>query len=203
MSSLRIESLRLVWLETFLTVTDAENISAAARELGVDQSTVSRYMIALRDWVGEDLLKLEPVKDDETGRMIRMTDAGIKLLGVVGQFVPQLTALRTEAARRKELLDSMGYMVGTMMADLMGKKPSQTVLDVKDHIKVQECVLTAMRDEAAPLDEIADYANRLRRFFAGYEDQLKRERKAARAKSRARSAAHIDMSAYRKPKSEA
>lgn len=63
LSSLRIESLRLVWLEAFLKVTDSENISAVARELGVDQSTVSRYIIALEKWAGRPLLRL-PTKEE-------------------------------------------------------------------------------------------------------------------------------------------
>lgn len=41
MSSLRQQTLRLCWLEAFIAVANAENISEAARELSLDQSTVS------------------------------------------------------------------------------------------------------------------------------------------------------------------
>ncbi|WP_409233787.1 LysR family transcriptional regulator [Novosphingobium sp. MMS21-SN21R] len=55
-SSLRIETLRLCWLEVFIDVAESENISATARNLGLDQSTVSRYLKAVQDWLGLTLV---------------------------------------------------------------------------------------------------------------------------------------------------
>lgn len=55
MSARRLETLRLVWLQAFLTVAEYETHSEAARRLGWDQSTVSRYIQRLEAWLGSSL----------------------------------------------------------------------------------------------------------------------------------------------------
>lgn len=205
MSSLRIESLRLVWLEAFLKVSETENISATARELGVDQSTVSRYLIALQDWLGRDLIEISKIKDDEdAGRNVALTPDGAAFIEKAEKAVAALVSFRTEKARRTEVLKSMDFMIGKMLADLNSKKPSRTVQAVEEKVVFQAEALAKFRtfehdDESKPLwDFVEANAALLRRFFATYEDQLKRERKAARGKAKRTSAAHIDMSRYRK-----
>ncbi len=48
--------LRVVWLEAFVAVADNGTQAAAARELDLDQATVSRYVGALEVWLGKLLL---------------------------------------------------------------------------------------------------------------------------------------------------
>ena len=197
MSSLRIESLRLVWLEAFLKVAELGTISGAAKALGIDQSTVSRYVIALEKWAGEVLLYLDANEGAKSGRMVRITDAGMDLVAIAQEFVPRLMAVRSKDARREELLGSMDGMIAKMLADLNSKKPSQIVQSVREKVIAQADTLAALR-KGANWEAIEPFWTHLRRFFATYEDQLKRERKAARGKAKRTSAAHIDMSRYRK-----
>lgn len=197
LSSLRIESLRLVWLEAFLKVAEFGGISAAADALGVDQSTVSRYMIALEKWAGEVLLHLDANEGAKTGRMVRITDAGMDLVAIAQEFVPRLMAVRSKDARREELLGSMDGMIAKMLADLNSKRPSQIAQSVREKVLAQADALAALR-KGATWEVIEPFWTHLRRFFATYEDQLKRERKVARGKAKRTSAAHIDMSRYRK-----
>ncbi len=51
MSKSRIGGLRLIWLEAFLLVAEHENYTEAAKAMGCDQSTVSRYVYNLEAWL--------------------------------------------------------------------------------------------------------------------------------------------------------
>lgn len=54
--------LRLVWLETFLAVCEHGTYSKAAVQLGVHQTSVTRYMKALSVWLRSPLfLTYEPI----------------------------------------------------------------------------------------------------------------------------------------------
>lgn len=185
MSSLRIESLRLVWLETFLQVTEAENLSAASREMGVDQSTVSRHIQALEKWAGKPLLELYQGEDDgeDIGRMSRMTPAGGELLAIALEFVPKLEAFRTEEARRKELLEGLEGMIAKMLADLESRKPSQAAERWRNFVvKAAEGV-----EEASewPMEILEKVASDFRILFKRYEWEIKRERRFNRTKAKA------------------
>lgn len=185
MSSLRIESLRLVWLETFLHVTEAENLSAASRAMGVDQSTVTRHIQALEKWAGKTLVELYRGEDDgeEPGSMSRMTPAGVELLEIALEFVPKLKAFRTEEARRTELLAGLDDMIAKMIADLGCKHPSQAAEAAREQIERQAQIM-ALLHETGGLDLIENIHQLVRRFFADYEAKLKRERRFKRAKAK-------------------
>lgn len=182
MSSLRIESLRLVWLETFLQVTEAENLSAASREMGIDQSTVSRHIQALEKWTGKPLLELYQGEDDgeDLGRLSRMTPAGGELLAIALEFVPKLEAFRTEEARRKELLEGLDGMIAKMLADLESKHPSLAAEAAREQIERQAQTMALLHDPVAPLDLIKNIHRLVRRFFADYEAALRRETRRGR-----------------------
>lgn len=196
MSSLRIDSLRLVWLEAFVQVADSENISEAARELSYDQSSVSRYMQALERWSGKELIVPSVISDPENpGVNVKVTSAGNELYVLAKPIIEQLTSFRTEEARSLELLARMETMIATMRADLESKHPSKTVLLVQDKLNQYTQALAASRDaEHLPLQK--GLYPFLRRFFATYEDQLKRERRKT-SKRKKGSAKNIDMSQYR------
>lgn len=50
------DGLRIVWLEAFVAVADGTTQEAAAKELDLDQATVSRYVSALEVWLGKVLV---------------------------------------------------------------------------------------------------------------------------------------------------
>lgn len=208
LSSLRIESLRLVWLEAFLEVTDKENVSAAARAMGVDQSTISRYMIALEEWAGRGPLLRLPTKEEQEGddeqdvRFSRMTEAGADLFQIIHEFVPRLANFRNETPRRKRLMKSMDTMTSEMMADLNSEKPSQAAQSLEEAIVRETENFVSLGDGLAPMELVETRNVALRRVYAKYENQLKKEQRVARRKTTGRSGANIDMSAYRKASRE-
>ena len=186
MSSLRIDSLRLVWLEAFVQVAEAENISEAARELGCDQSTVTRHLQSLQRWLGKKLIEPGQMSDYENpGVNIGLTEDGLVFHELAVEVIQRLTAFRTEEARREELLARMESMVSKMHADLESKQPSQTVLSVEDKIAVQIQTLSALRS-VEELSILEGFYPTLKRFFANYESQLKRERPQTRKRLKRR-----------------
>ena len=199
MSSLRNESLRLVWLEAFLKVAETENISAAARELGVNQSTVSRYMIALRKWAGRPLIDLHTEIDKEDAdRLSRMTPAGGELYSIIHELVPQLADFRDQKSQRGKLIATMEKLTIEMMADLTRRVPSQAARSLEDAIVRVTEDYVSVSDDRASFEDIEKVCLAVRRVYAKYEHQLKLEQRAARRKSKPSSAAHIDMSATRR-----
>lgn len=186
MSSLRLDSLRLVWLQTFLQVTDSENLSAAARAMGVNQSTASRHIQALERWAGKKLIDLHTEPDgEEPGRMSRMTPDGADLFGIVQELLPRLDSFRTEEAKRKELLDDMKEMVAKMVADLERKSPSQAAEIAREQIEMQAGYL-AFLEAGAPLTLIEDMHRLGRRFYADYEAAYQREVRRSTKRQRAK-----------------
>jgi DNA-binding MarR family transcriptional regulator len=196
LSSLRIDSLRLVWLEAFVQVADSENISEAARELSCDQSTVSRYMKALEKWSGKKLIVPSVVSDPENpGVNVKITTAGDEFYDLAKAMIEKLTSFRTEEARGLELLARMETMIATMRTDLESKHPSQTVLSVQGEIEKQTQRLADLRSEGSVV-LLEGYYPIFRRFFANYETVLQRERRKTRKRKKG-SAKNIDMSQYR------
>ncbi|MEM6788661.1 MAG: LysR family transcriptional regulator [Myxococcota bacterium] len=63
---------RIRLLEAFVRVTETGSVTRAARQLGVQQSTVSKWLVALEAEVGRPLL-------ERTTRALRVTDAGVTL----------------------------------------------------------------------------------------------------------------------------
>jgi len=198
MSSIRIDSLRLVWLETFLQVAESENISEAARELSCDQSTVTRHLQALQKWAGKKLYETSKMHDpDDPGVNVKITEDGTKLFCIAKCLTGKLTDFRAEEAKAAEILGRMNGMIAKMRTDLESKKPSRTVLSVKDKVEFQTKTIAEMT-EKTPLQAIEAVYPYLRRFFATYEDQLNRERRKPSRKGK-RSAKGIDMSQIGKP----
>ncbi len=56
MSGRRIWTLRLSWLAAFAKTAQLESQGDAARALGCDQSTISRYIKDLQAWLGKELV---------------------------------------------------------------------------------------------------------------------------------------------------
>ncbi len=196
MSSLRIETLRLVWLETFIEVANAENISEAARNMSFDQSTVSRYMKALQTWLGKKLIVPGMNSDPEdAGINVGLTQDGREFYDIAVTAIDQLTGFRTEEAQCAELLGRIEGIMSTMQTDLNSKNPSETVLSVKSEIKQQTLWLAELH-RSRSVTAIKGFYPFFRRFFANYENVLRRERRK-RKRPRTSSAKNIDMSQLR------
>lgn len=175
MSSLRLDTLRLVWLETFIQVADEENISEVARNMSIDQSTVSRHMKELQAWLGKDLIVPGVISDPEhPGRNVGQTEAGREFYLIAASIIEKLTGFRTEEARREELLARMEKMLATMQADRDHKHPSRAVQSIKDKLELHTKAVAVCR-EAAPVGVVEGVYPALRRFFATYENQVKPE----------------------------
>jgi hypothetical protein len=195
LSSLRIESLRLVWLETFIEVANAENISEAARNMSFDQSTVSRYMKALQTWSGKKLIVPGMHSDPEdAGINVGLTEHGREFHDIAVTVVAQLTGFRTEEAQCAELLGRIEGMISTMRTDLNSKNPSEAVLSVQSKIEQQTRWLAALHSSRSVIAIKGSYPF-FRRFFANYETVLRRERRK-RKRPRTSSAKNIDMSQF-------
>lgn len=73
-------------LRTFACVCQAGNMSAAARELGVNQTTISRRIAKLEEWVGYPVLHRE-------GRTISPTSRALALLQTAQEMQRTVTGL--------------------------------------------------------------------------------------------------------------
>lgn len=88
-------------LNTFVRVAETGSITAAARELEVPKSTVSRRVVRLEDELGLALLR-------RTGREVHLTEAGERLHA---RSAPSLLTLRD---LRQELADATDEPGGTL-----------------------------------------------------------------------------------------
>lgn len=80
-------------LRTFACVCQAGNMSAAARELGVNQTTISRRIAKLEEWVGYPVLHRE-------GRIISPTSRALALLQTAQEMQRTVTGLMTDVSQQ-------------------------------------------------------------------------------------------------------
>lgn len=86
MSNKRVATVRLVELEAFIAVVEEGGYTAAAKALGVDQSTVSRYLTNLEKWAQVPLLTMDVPPD--------LTAQGEQFLPVAREVVTMLRETR-------------------------------------------------------------------------------------------------------------
>lgn len=183
MSSLRVETLRLCWLEAFIAVADAENISEAANNLVLDQSTVSRYMQALAKWAGKELIKVGAVVDPEDARAsVAITEEGQQLYTLAKRIISELTNFRHESALRSEVIDSMDRMVSSMEKDRKLKVTLPVTLQARDGIDSYRRFISNLTD-AVPMGFINPVHGMLRPFFNAYEWQRNKDKRRSGKKT--------------------
>lgn len=183
MSSLRLDSLRLVWIEVLLAVAEYENISKAARVLGMSQPTASRHIQALERWLGDQVIVRGAVVDiEDAGANAGITEIGLQVCEWADKHLPELLSLRTEAAKHQELIEDMTFMVGKVRADLAKKKPSIAALTLAPNLGVQEQTIELLKEASKlelkkrpELDDVRQFHRALRHTFTIYETQKERE----------------------------
>ncbi|MBP1736879.1 MAG: LysR family transcriptional regulator [Oscillospiraceae bacterium] len=101
--------LNLEYLEHFLITTKYMSFTVAAEKLFMNQSTLSRQISALEEECRAALF-------DRTGRMLRLTDAGLKLqeegaalLSLQGQVVNSVRAVASLASSKLNIYTVPGY----------------------------------------------------------------------------------------------
>lgn len=175
LSSLRLDSLRLVWIEVLQAVAEAENISEAARGLGISQSTASRHIQALEKWLGQEVVVRGGVDDpQDAGVNAGITDVGREVCAWADEHMPILFALRTAEAQRRELLEAMTLMVGKVRADLADPEPCRAAQDLAPQLDTLEHAIEALK-EVPDLEIIEPFHRALRHTFTVYEAKKGRE----------------------------
>lgn len=175
MSSLRLDSLRLVWIEVLQAVAEAENISEAARGLGISQSTASRHIQALEKWLGQEVVVRGGVIDpQDAGVNAGITPVGQKVFAWADENLPELFALRTMEAQRSELINAMSFMVGKVRSDLNSKKPSAAARTLAPRLDFLEQTIEALR-LFPDLANLEQFHRALRQTFTVYETEKSRE----------------------------
>jgi DNA-binding transcriptional LysR family regulator len=93
-----VPTVKLAWLQAFLLVVEHRSHAEAARRLGCDPSTVSRYMRELRRW-----LRYSPFEREFS---VDLTPEGEAFISTAKQVVALLEAARG-APRRKINIGSL------------------------------------------------------------------------------------------------
>lgn len=89
MSDKALGDFRFCWIQAFLSVIDNEGVEArAADELGLDASTVNRYLGHLEDWLGKPLFNGNLPKE--------LNNLGVMFEGTAREIVSALSAAQKE-----------------------------------------------------------------------------------------------------------
>lgn len=81
--------MKLVWLDAFVAVAQRESFTDAAKTIGKDQGSVSRYVNQLQKWLGKTLIESYPP--------VKLTPEGKAFLPIARQVVALLTDARNVA----------------------------------------------------------------------------------------------------------
>lgn len=184
MSSLRVDSLRLCWLEAFVSVAESENISSTARAMNVHQSSVSRYLQELQDWLGKELIRPGAISDpDDPGRSVGITADGHDFVETATKILEALEGARSEGARRREKIARMRHILRALRTDLAKPNPLTVTLEMHENVELWEMALDGMCDEA-PLEVWDPMYNLMKSAFNHYEkEKARQKRKSQRSRS--------------------
>lgn len=187
MSSLRVDTLRLCWLEAFIEVAQEANISEAANVLGINQSMVTRYIQSLEKWLGRKLIEPGKISEPDEPRVsVGLTDDGDQVYRAIYEIVPKLCELRHENARKAEIIETISYCVSKMEADLTSAPKIKTAHEVSDQIQNFRTLLDALNMDI-DTEHLSGIERAMKRFFMQYEaarnrEMLMRGRRSARSK---------------------
>jgi len=176
-SSLRLDSLRLCWLETFVTVVQEANISEAARELDINQSTASRNIQALEKWVGKKLIEPGKITDPENpGVSVGLTDDGQAFYDLSLNLLDQLNAARAETAVRQWLIDDCTKMLRVMRHGLkMLRNPDKWQRFTQSVAEFESNLYSVSTIEN--IGGLRSFHTIVRVYFRRYEREIRKETK--------------------------
>lgn len=186
MSSLRVESLRLCWLEAFIAVANEENISEAANVLGVSQPTVSRYMQHLQKWLGKTLIEPGKISDPDDPRLsVALTDEGREFVDIAERAVRSIQEFRGEAGERRSAIKSYSGIVDKLQADLTRRDVLHATESIQDNINYFKRLIEFMNNDL-PMDALVSFDRSIRKFYSTYESTRDKERRFRKAVKRSR-----------------
>jgi DNA-binding transcriptional LysR family regulator len=175
MSALRIDTLRLIWLEAFVAVEAKENISEVARDLNVHQSTVSRYIDDLETWLGKKLIEPGKVRDSDDARaLINVTQDGRQFRELALGIIKVLQEFRTEDAQRLEASSKISNIIAAMELDLTRKPKILIAHKIRHNIETQRNNFENMKNDC-PLDFLVQHHLATKEFFTEYEFEKMQE----------------------------
>ena len=89
--------MRLVWLEALVALAERESFTEAAKAIGKDQSSVSRYIDQLQRWLGKALIA--------SHSPVTLTTEGASFLPIARQVIALLNGSRNENQRASVPVD--------------------------------------------------------------------------------------------------
>ena len=85
MSSKRMNTLKVVWLETFLALIEHKTYEKTAKSLNCTHTTVSRQMKGLEDWLGvSPFSQIGPIKLSEAGE--KLEPVALQIVALLSDF---------------------------------------------------------------------------------------------------------------------
>ncbi len=136
------ENTRLDYLKTFLTLIRTRSFSAAAKELGTSQGTVSNHIAALEKQFGAELFK-------RTAKGVEITEAGLVLEETAKKVLEEVESAKAKISSTKHKLAGVirivastipeEHLLPSIIAEFQDKYP-----DVKFKIKAEDSIMSLL-----------------------------------------------------------
>jgi LysR family transcriptional regulator, transcriptional activator of the cysJI operon len=133
-----METIRLDYLKTFLTVTKTRSFSIAARELKITQGAVSHHIAALEEYFGAELFK-------RTANGVETTEAGEILAKAAEKISSTVETAKVEISETKQTLSGVirinvssipgEHIIPSLVAEFQKKHPN-----VKFKIRAEDSI---------------------------------------------------------------
>ncbi len=146
----RVETIRFDYLKTFLTVARTHNFSAAAKELGTSQGTVSHHVAALEEYFDAELFK-------RTANGVEVTAAGLTLKETAEKMLQAAQEAKAKISSAKQNLSGTiriaastvpeQHLIPSLIAGFQKRHP-----EVKFKIKAQDSLTSLGSLEADDVD---------------------------------------------------
>jgi len=145
-----METIRLDYLKTFLTVARTRSFSAAAKELGTSQGTASHHIAALEEYFDAELFK-------RTANGVEVTAAGAALKETAEKILDETRELRGKISLAKENMSGTiriaastipgEHIIPSLISEFRKRHP-----DVKFKIKAEDSLTSLSSLEADNAD---------------------------------------------------
>ena len=159
-----METIRFDYLKTFLTIARTHSFSAAAKELGTSQGTVSHHIAALEEYFDAELFK-------RTASGVEVTDAGATLKESLEKILEEAQNAKTKISSAKHNLAGTikivastipeEHIIPSLISEFQKKHP-----DVRFKIKAQDSITSLQSLHANDADFAAVGT------ISGYEEKF-------------------------------